>query len=196
MQAVLGDNRLLLDPNAISGDKIHGGNISQFASSAIADNTNWSRNDPSIEAVTLEDGYDGSGVTTVHNDDQALWNSVETITGSAGSYEMTITDESNPLTRRRAGYAEVAFEREQTLNQILTNMDGFEQSDSIVVLAATNRVDILDSALTRSGRFDRKVQVGLPDTSGRRKILDVHLRNKFVEPSTDLDEIAALTGGF
>tara|TARA_B100000035_G_scaffold315342_1_gene335367 strand:+ start:2677 stop:4716 length:2040 start_codon:yes stop_codon:yes gene_type:complete len=87
-------------------------------------------------------------------------------------------------------------EREQTLNQILTNMDGFEKSDSIVVLAATNRADILDSALTRSGRFDRKVQVGLPDTSGRRKILDVHLRNKFVEDSTDLDEIAALTGGF
>ena len=87
-------------------------------------------------------------------------------------------------------------EREQTLNQILTNMDGFERSDSIVVLAATNRADILDSALTRSGRFDRKVQVGLPDTTGRRKILDVHLRNKFVEESTDLDEIAALTGGF
>ena len=87
-------------------------------------------------------------------------------------------------------------EREQTLNQILTNMDGFEQTDSIVVLAATNRVDILDSALTRSGRFDRKVQVGLPDTSGRRKILDIHLRNKFVEESTDLDEIATLTGGF
>ena len=87
-------------------------------------------------------------------------------------------------------------EREQTLNQILTNMDGFEQSDSIVVLAATNRVDILDSALTRSGRFDRKVQVGLPDRIGRRKILDVHLRNKFIEESADLDEIAALTGGF
>ena len=87
-------------------------------------------------------------------------------------------------------------EREQTLNQILTNMDGFEKSDSIVVLAATNRVDILDSALTRSGRFDRKVQVGLPDTSGRRKIIDVHLRNKFVEESTDLDELASLTSGF
>jgi len=87
-------------------------------------------------------------------------------------------------------------EREQTLNQILTNMDGFEKSDSIVVLAATNRVDILDSALTRSGRFDRKVQVGLPDFGGRRKILDVHLRNKFVEPNTDLEELAALTNGF
>jgi cell division protease FtsH len=87
-------------------------------------------------------------------------------------------------------------EREQTLNQILTNMDGFEKTESVVVLAATNRADILDSALTRSGRFDRKIQVGLPDTNGRRKILDVHLRDKFVEPSTDLDEIAALTGGF
>lgn len=87
-------------------------------------------------------------------------------------------------------------EREQTLNQILTNMDGFEKTDSIVVLAATNRADILDSALTRSGRFDRKIQVGLPDIEGRRKILDVHLRDKFVEPSTDLDEIAALTSGF
>lgn len=87
-------------------------------------------------------------------------------------------------------------EREQTLNQILTNMDGFEKSDSIIVLAATNRADILDSALTRSGRFDRKVQVGLPDLGGRRKILDVHLRNKFVEPDTDLEEVAALTTGF
>jgi cell division protease FtsH len=87
-------------------------------------------------------------------------------------------------------------EREQTLNQILTNMDGFEKDDSVIVLAATNRADILDSALTRSGRFDRKVQVGLPDMYGRRKIIDVHLRNKLVEESTDLDEIATLTSGF
>ena len=87
-------------------------------------------------------------------------------------------------------------EREQTLNQILTNMDGFEKSDSVIVLAATNRADILDSALTRSGRFDRKVVVGLPDVSGRRKIIDVHLRNKLLEENTDLDEIATLTSGF
>ena len=87
-------------------------------------------------------------------------------------------------------------EREQTLNQILTNMDGFEKTDSIVVLAATNRADILDSALTRSGRFDRKVRVGLPDLAGRRKILDVHLRDKSVDNSTNLNEIATLTGGF
>ena len=87
-------------------------------------------------------------------------------------------------------------EREQTLNQILTNMDGFEKTDSIVVLAATNRADILDSALTRSGRFDRKVRVGLPDLTGRRKILDVHLRDKFLDNSTNLNEIASLTSGF
>ena len=121
LQAVLGDNRLLLDANAISGDKIHAGNISQFASSAIADNTNWQRNDPSIEGFTLEDGYDGSGVTTVHNDDQATWTDLSGedeagITGSSGSYVMSISDESDPLRRRRAGYAEVAFERQQTLN--------------------------------------------------------------------------------
>ena len=67
-------------------------------------------------------------------------------------------------------------EREQTLNQILTNMDGFDKTDSIIVLAATNRADVLDSALTRSGRFDRKVTVGLPDKYGRRKILNVHLK--------------------
>ncbi len=87
-------------------------------------------------------------------------------------------------------------EREQTLNQILTNMDGFEKTDKIVVLAATNRVDILDSALTRSGRFDRKISVNMPDILGRRKILDVHLKNKKVERGTDLDEIAILTSGF
>ena len=87
-------------------------------------------------------------------------------------------------------------EREQTLNQILTNMDGFEKTDSLIVLAATNRVDILDSALTRSGRFDRKVRVGLPDLAGRRKIIDVHLRGKTVKNNTDLDEIAAITSGF
>tara|TARA_B100001769_G_scaffold260493_1_gene241159 strand:- start:5668 stop:7638 length:1971 start_codon:yes stop_codon:yes gene_type:complete len=87
-------------------------------------------------------------------------------------------------------------EREQTLNQILTNMDGFDKTDNIIVLAATNRADVLDSALTRSGRFDRKVKVGLPDKIGRRKILNVHLKNKVVDNSTDLDEISQLTSGF
>ena len=87
-------------------------------------------------------------------------------------------------------------EREQTLNQILTNMDGFMKSESIVVLAATNRADVLDSALTRSGRFDRKVTVGLPDIQGRKAILNVHLKNKQVDNNTDFDEISQLTSGF
>jgi cell division protease FtsH len=87
-------------------------------------------------------------------------------------------------------------EREQTLNQILTKMDGFDKSDAIVVLAATNRIDILDTALTRSGRFDRKVKVGLPDIKGRRAILDIHLRNKNVNSNTDFEQIASLTTGF
>ena len=87
-------------------------------------------------------------------------------------------------------------EREQTLNQILTSMDGFDKSNAIIVLAATNRVDILDSALTRSGRFDRKVKVDLPDVIGRKQILNIHLRNKLVEPNIDYDELAYLTSGF
>lgn len=87
-------------------------------------------------------------------------------------------------------------EREQTLNQILTSMDGFDKTESIVIIAATNRADILDTALTRSGRFDRKVSIPLPDKEGRRKILDIHLRNKLVANNTDLDEIAEISYGF
>jgi len=87
-------------------------------------------------------------------------------------------------------------EREQTLNQLLTNMDGFTHSDSITVIAATNRIDILDKALTRSGRFDRKVRVGFPNLNGRKKILQVHLKNKQVDPETDFEEISLLTSGF
>jgi cell division protease FtsH len=86
-------------------------------------------------------------------------------------------------------------EREQTLNQILTNMDGFEKSDGIIVLAATNRADTLDPALKRSGRFDRKVQVPLPDLSGRKEIAKVHLKNK-PNVTIDYDNLAILTSGF
>ena len=86
-------------------------------------------------------------------------------------------------------------EREQTLNQILTNMDGFDKSDGIIVLAATNRADTLDSALKRSGRFDRKVQVPLPDLLGRKEIAKVHFKNK-PNVYVDYDKIATLTSGF
>merc|ERR1719199_1397416 len=87
-------------------------------------------------------------------------------------------------------------EREQTLNQILTEMDGFEGNSGVIVLAATNRADVLDAALLRPGRFDRRVPVDLPDVSGRRQILDVHVRGKPLNEDLDLDIIAKRTTGF
>ena len=106
-------------------------------------------------------------------------------------------DEIDAIGRQRgAGINTGNDEREQTLNQILTNMDGFKSSDGIIVLGATNRADILDSALTRSGRFDRKINVGLPDAIGRKEILDVHLRDKKYSKEIDFDELSILTGGF
>ena len=87
-------------------------------------------------------------------------------------------------------------EREQTLNQLLVEMDGFTANEGVVVLAATNRVDILDPALLRPGRFDRQVYVGLPDIKGRRDILAVHARNKPLAEDVDLDKLAKGTSGF
>jgi len=87
-------------------------------------------------------------------------------------------------------------EREQTLNQILTEMDGFDGNTGVIVLAATNRADVLDAALTRPGRFDRRVPVDLPDVKGRRAILNVHVRGKPLAPELDLDIIAKRTTGF
>jgi cell division protease FtsH len=86
-------------------------------------------------------------------------------------------------------------EREQTLNQILTEMDGFEQGDTVIVLAATNRSEILDAALLRPGRFDRRVTVPAPDKEGRRKILEVHTRSLPLADDVDLDQLAAITPG-
>lgn len=87
-------------------------------------------------------------------------------------------------------------ERNTTLNELLTSMDGFERNSEIVVMAATNRADMLDPALTRSGRFDRKITVGLPDKVGRKQILNVHLKNKKVANDCDMDFIYELTTGF
>ena len=106
-------------------------------------------------------------------------------------------DEIDAVGRKRgAGIAGGNDEREQTLNQILTNMDGFTTTDGIVVVAATNRIDVLDSALTRPGRFDRKVKVGLPDSIGRKRIFDVHFKNKKLANDYNLDELVSLTPGF
>jgi len=106
-------------------------------------------------------------------------------------------DEIDAVGRQRgAGIAGGNDEREQTLNQILTNMDGFSSTTGIIVIAATNRADILDNALTRPGRFDRKVRVPLPSLEGRKSIFGVHLRNKRIGPDVDVQELATITTQF
>ena len=98
--------------------------------------------------------------------------------------------------QRGAGLGGGHDEREQTLNQLLVEMDGFEANDGIIVMAATNRADILDKALLRPGRFDRQVYVGLPDVKGREEILKVHTKNKPLAPDVSLKVIAQRTAGF
>ena len=106
-------------------------------------------------------------------------------------------DEIDAVGRKRgSGLGGGHDEREQTLNQLLVEMDGFGTNEGVVVLAATNRVDILDPALLRPGRFDRQVYVGLPDIKGRREILDIHVRKKPLAEDVDLDEVARSTVGF
>mmetsp|Transcript_28067 Transcript_28067/g.56040 ORF Transcript_28067/g.56040 Transcript_28067/m.56040 type:complete len:669 (+) Transcript_28067:36-2042(+) len=106
-------------------------------------------------------------------------------------------DEIDAVGRQRgAGFAGGNDEREQTLNQILTEMDGFEGNPGVIVIAATNRVDVLDNALLRPGRFDRRVNVDLPDFNGRTAILKVHARGKPVEADVDLEAVARRTPGF
>nr|YP_009296116.1 cell division protein [Schizymenia dubyi]AOM65051.1 cell division protein [Schizymenia dubyi] len=106
-------------------------------------------------------------------------------------------DEIDAVGRQRgAGIGGGNDEREQTLNQLLTEMDGFEGNTGIIVIAATNRADILDSALLRPGRFDRQVSVEVPDFKGRLAILEVHARNKKMDPSVSLSMIARRTPGF
>ena len=102
-----------------------------------------------------------------------------------------------PVGRQRgAGIGGGNDEREQTLNQLLTEMDGFEGNSGIIVIAATNRVDVLDMALLRPGRFDRQVVVDLPTFQGRLDILDVHARNKKIDEGVSLDAVARRTPGF
>ena len=105
-------------------------------------------------------------------------------------------DELDALGRARSTGVLGHDEKEQTLNQLLVELDGFGLRDRVVVMAATNRVDMLDQALTRPGRFDRRVQVGLPAENGRREILGLYATNKPVEDHAALDHIAAVTAGF
>ncbi len=105
-------------------------------------------------------------------------------------------DEIDAVGRRRgSGMGGGHDEREQTLNQILVEMDGFESGTNVIVLAATNRADVLDPALLRPGRFDRRVNITLPDRRDRRAILEVHFKNKPIDESVDLEALAAKTAG-
>ncbi|MGN0505369.1 MAG: ATP-dependent zinc metalloprotease FtsH [Lachnospiraceae bacterium] len=106
-------------------------------------------------------------------------------------------DEIDAVARRRgSGMGGGHDEREQTLNQMLVEMDGFDVNEGIIVMAATNRVDILDPAILRPGRFDRKVYVNLPDTKGREEILGIHAKGKPLAEDVDLKRIAQSTSGF
>lgn len=106
-------------------------------------------------------------------------------------------DEIDAVGRQRgAGLGGGNDEREQTLNQLLVQMDGFEDNEGIIVMAATNRVDILDPALLRPGRFDRRVNISIPDVKAREEILKVHARNKPISKEVDFKNIARITSGF
>lgn len=110
---------------------------------------------------------------------------------------IVFVDEIDAVGRRRgAGLGGGNDEREQTLNQLLVEMDGFDENEGIIIMAATNRPDILDPALLRPGRFDRRIMVGMPDAKERAEILKVHLRNKHIAEDVDLDALSRQTGGF
>jgi cell division protease FtsH len=118
-------------------------------------------------------------------------------TAKASAPCIVFIDEIDAVGRQRgAGVGGGNDEREQTLNQILTEMDGFKGNTGVIVIAATNRVDVLDAALLRPGRFDRQVNVNLPDVKGRLAILKVHSRNKKIGNSVSLNRIAQRTPGF
>ncbi len=118
-------------------------------------------------------------------------------TAKQNSPAIIFIDEIDAIGKQRgAGPGGGHDEREQTLNQILTEMDGFEAGTTVIVVAATNRPDILDKALLRPGRFDRQVHIDLPDMAARQKILEVHSKNKQLEKDTVFKEVAAKTVGF
>ena len=105
-------------------------------------------------------------------------------------------DEIDAIGSRRTSSSGAESENNQTLNQLLVEMDGFDTDEAIIVLAATNRPEMLDKALLRPGRFDRQIMIGLPDLNGREAILKIHAKNKKIDPSVDLRSIAEDTAGF
>ena len=104
-------------------------------------------------------------------------------------------DEIDAIGARRESSPDGNREREQTLNQILIELDGFRERDNVIIMAATNRPEILDAALVRAGRFDREITVDLPDRKGRREILELHIGTKRLGPDVDLDAVAGITRG-
>jgi len=105
-------------------------------------------------------------------------------------------DEIDAIGKKRSNGFSMNDEREQAINQLLTEMDGFDDTSQVIVIAATNRVDVLDEALLRPGRFDRKIKVNLPDLKGREKIIDVHLKGKRFSDDLNVRDIASKTLGF
>ena len=118
-------------------------------------------------------------------------------TAKKNAPSIVFIDEIDAVGRHRgAGLGGGHDEREQTLNQLLVEMDGFEGNEGIIVMAATNRKDILDPALLRPGRFDRQIVVNYPDVKGREEILKVHTKNKPLAPDVSLKTISQSTAGF
>ena len=141
----------------------------------------------SISGSEFVEMFVGVGASRVRNMFQEV---------KAAAPAILFVDELDAIGRRRgAGLGMVNDEREQTLNQLLVEMDGFDVRMSVIVLAATNRPDVLDPALRRPGRFDREVVVGLPDRNGRRAILGIHTREIALAQDVDLDTFAAITMG-
>uniref|UniRef100_A0A6C0DA74 AAA+ ATPase domain-containing protein n=1 Tax=viral metagenome TaxID=1070528 RepID=A0A6C0DA74_9ZZZZ len=142
----------------------------------------------SIAASEFVELYVGMGASKIRN----LFN-----TARNNKPCIIFIDEIDAVGRQRgAGINMANDEREQTLNQLLAEMDGFADNKDILIMAATNRRDVLDAALLRPGRFDRILNVPLPDVDSRKKILNVHTQNKFLDDSVSLELIAELTGGF
>ena len=142
----------------------------------------------SISGSDFVEMYVGVGASRVRD----LFNQAKKIAPA-----IIFIDEIDAVGRKRgSGLGGGHDEREQTLNQLLVEMDGFDRTEGVIVLAATNRADILDPALLRPGRFDRQIYVGAPDCKGREEILKVHAKNKRLDDSVDLHAVALATSGF